>query len=418
MRPDHLYDKTAEPVAFTITVAAARTRCLGGYMSTRIAVIAGCVAAIATVGIQAHDTARAVGSLEAERVQSSARAAKGETEFATSTRLPSLGSSSEALGVNEDGTVIAGHSFDRAGMLYAVKWTLQSGRWIITTLPYPGSAAGRAVNNAGDVVGYGATAPRRAVLWPSTGGYIALGCDSDQTLAHAISARGQVVGGQGPGAVVGPGPSGAAVWQSAQDCRDDLPALAEGWTAFAAAVNGDGTMVGGSGSGSFEGGVPVRWTHVGDQWSIDLLDSRQGRVSAANARGDLAGHVSVPCTSAAGCLRARIWHAAGGARELATLGGADSWARGINADGEVVGLSTSADGVTTAFFWSEARGMVALPVKDARPRPMESATYGLTAPASLLEWMRKGAPSSGWSETPEHRTAGDASDIPLRKLSP
>jgi probable HAF family extracellular repeat protein len=328
-------------------------------MSTGITFVAACVAAVASVATYAHDATVASGVQDTRGFDSITRASKGGsgvTEFATATKLPSLGSNSEALGVNEDGTVVAGHSFDRSGMLYAVKWTLSNGRWVINKLPYPGSAAGRAVNNQGDVVGYGATAPRRAVLWPSGGGYLALGCDSDQTMAHGISAHGQVVVGQGPGA--------AAVWQPPQYCRENLPSLPEGGTSSAAAVNGDGAIVGGSAArNSVEAGIPVRWTSVDGQWQIEALDNRPGRVSAANAAGDLAGQVSVPCAVAGGCIRAVIWYAAGGARELATLGGADSWARGLNAAGELVGASTASNGRNTAFFWSEARGMVELPIK-------------------------------------------------------
>jgi len=41
-------------------------------------------------------------------------------EIATFTKLPSLGSNAEAHAVNEAGTVVVGHSFDRGGLLYAV----------------------------------------------------------------------------------------------------------------------------------------------------------------------------------------------------------------------------------------------------------------------------------------------------------
>jgi uncharacterized membrane protein len=46
-----------------------------------------------------------------------------------------------------------------------------------------------------------------------------------------------------------------------------------------------------------------------------------------------------------------------------TLGGAESWARGINASDEVVGGSTAENCVNTGFFWSEWSGMLKLPVK-------------------------------------------------------
>src|SRR5687768_6999026 len=95
---------------------------------------------------------------------------KGPASFATLVKLPSLGSNAEAHGINDAGTIIVGHSFDRAGFLYAVKWTLQNGTWIITTLPYSGSALARGIDDFGNVVGYGATSPRRPIYWHAGGG--------------------------------------------------------------------------------------------------------------------------------------------------------------------------------------------------------------------------------------------------------
>jgi hypothetical protein len=75
-------------------------------------------------------------------------------EIATFTKLPSLGSNAEAHGVNEAGTVVVGHSFDRGGLRYAVTWTLRNGSWVIAKLPYAGKAAlAHGVSNAGDAVG-------------------------------------------------------------------------------------------------------------------------------------------------------------------------------------------------------------------------------------------------------------------------
>jgi probable HAF family extracellular repeat protein len=44
------------------------------------------------------------------------------------------------------------------------------------------------------------------------------------------------------------------------------------------------------------------------------------------------------------------------------LGGDDSWARAINAQGEVVGASTSPKG-NTGYLWSASTGMLQLPAK-------------------------------------------------------
>ena len=276
------------------------------------------------------------------------------TGFATLVKLPSLGSNAEAHGINDAGTVIVGHSFDRAGFIYAVKWTLQNGTWVISTLPYPGSAVARSVDDAGNIVGYFASFPHRAIYWPAAGGYTELGCATEVAETHAISSDGQVIVGQSAGT--------ATVWYPPDSCTETLSALETGGSASARAVNGDGSIIGGLALlVASQTNVPARWVSVDGQRHIEQLDTRTGAVRGANGPGDLAGHVSIPCAKVDGCLRAVVWHALGGSLDLGTLGGSDSWARDINASGEVVGGSTAANGTNTAFFWSAARGMVQLP---------------------------------------------------------
>src|SRR5688572_21039155 len=118
-----------------------------------------------------------------------------QTSFATLVKLPSLGSNAEAHGINDAGTVIVGQAFDRAGYLYAVTWTMQNGVWAISVLPYPGSAIARGIDNLGNVVGNGATSPRRPVYWPAGGGYTVLGCDGGVAEGQGISATGNVAVG-------------------------------------------------------------------------------------------------------------------------------------------------------------------------------------------------------------------------------
>jgi probable HAF family extracellular repeat protein len=284
----------------------------------------------------------------------SAQKPKGQPSFATLVKLPSLGSNAEAHGVNAAGTVIVGHSFDRAGFLYAVKWTVQNGAWVISTLPYPGSALARGIDDLGNVVGYGATPPRRPLYWPAAGGHTVLGCEGEAGETQAISANGGVVVGH----LVG---GGAAAWNGTAPCTENLPPLEPAGTAAALAVNGDGSIIGGRATqASGAAGVPVRWVLVEGVRQIEQIDSRPGIVRGANANGDLAGQVTVPCTQGS-CVRAVVWYAPGGSYDLGTLGGNESWARDINASGEVVGLSTSATGTNTGFFWSLSTGMLQLP---------------------------------------------------------
>jgi probable HAF family extracellular repeat protein len=287
------------------------------------------------------------------------------SQFATLSQLPALkGSHGEAYAVNQVGSLIAGYSWDRTGRMIPATWRLQNGAWTLTTLPYAASASSavaRAVNDQGDVAGndFPANTPH-AVLWPSSGGFIVLGC-GELGDVYGMSAGGRILVGSGRDVSAGTGR--ASVWQPGS-CREDLPPLVAGGGTTARAINGDGTIVGG-GAGSGTSLVPVRWTRSGGSWQVEQLDSRPGLVFGANAAGDLVGSVQIPCTSASQCHRGIIWYAAGGSRELGTLGGESTSPRAINSAGEVVGLSTLANGTGTAFFWSATLGMRQLPGGDA-----------------------------------------------------
>ena len=224
---------------------------------------------------------------------------------------------------------------------------------MIGTLPYPGSAAAAAgIDNMGNVVGYGGTSPRRPILWPATGGYTLLGCNSDVAEARAISANGQAIVGQGDGRAI--------EWRTPQLCTEGLPPLEAGGYAYAHAVNGDGSIIGGTAAFfSQTTNMPVRWIGLPGGRQIHQLDTRPGAVRGANADGDLAGHVTIPCGLAEGCPRAVIWYATGDSLELGAFGGEKSWLRDINSAGEVAGVITSRTN-STPLFWSPSIGRLQL----------------------------------------------------------
>ncbi len=329
----------------------------------------------------------------------------GSDSFAIVTALPTLARGGEALAVDATGSTVAGHSWDRKDLLHAVRWTLTNGTWRLTDLPWPTDASSviaRALDHARDVAGNDFPGSRsRAVLWPAAGGVAVLGCGSDNGSAsvYRMSARSQLVVGVFRSAEPGVAPT-AAVWRPGGACREDLPPLAAGVEAMAMSANGDGSIVGGIAS-LVPGGpsFPVRWTAMGGAWQIEPLDARSGAVLAANAAGDLAGYVYIePCTSADGCSRAAIWYAAGGSSVLGTLGGEDSWARGINAQREVVGISTSTLGTNTGFFWSTRGGMRQLPftrqsavanaVSDVRADGSR-VVVGMSSASAPIVWVVK-----------------------------
>jgi uncharacterized membrane protein len=282
-------------------------------------------------------------------------------DFATLSKLPALHRRlhGEAYAVDQAGSLIAGFSWDQDGRMNPVTWTLQNGAWTVTKLPVAASATGgeaRAVNDDRYVAGndFAATSPH-AVLWPSTGGFSVLGC-GEPGEAYGISAGAQIVVGVDRRTA----PVTAAVWRPGS-CREELPPLIAGGRARAAAVSGNGTIVGGSAAVDAVGWVPVRWTRVGDTWLIEQLDSRAGEVNGANSTGDLVGRVQVPCAPGS-CSRGVIWYAAGGSREFGAPGGETTIPRAINAAGEVAGLVVLPNGDGYPFIWSEAQGMRRLPV--------------------------------------------------------
>jgi uncharacterized membrane protein len=335
-------------------------------MTMKITRIMACVGALATFALQPQFVGSPI-AVGASPAPAQAKAS-GATPTSTFSTLPSMGGPTEALAVNEAGTIIVGSSWDRRDVWHAVKWTLKNGAWALTDLPRAPSAVSaiaRGVNNAGDVAGNDFPGPiANAVLWPAAGGFTMLDCTNDARpeTVNAISTRAQVV----VGVVGSPGDvRTAAVWRLGAPCREMLPGLVQGKSSEAAAVNGDGTVIGGSAiaAAANDSSVPVRWQKVIGGWLIEQLDVRRGRAAGANATGDLAGSVDVPCASVGGCQRAVIWYAVGGSRELPTLGGKDSWARDVNSTREVVGGSTSPTAGNTGFFWSESTGMIQLPFK-------------------------------------------------------
>jgi uncharacterized membrane protein len=334
-------------------------------MNARVATVAVCLVAAAILALEPPEVvnASAMQARDARSVTLGRGNQPKTTEIATLTALPTLerGVGAEALAVNDDGTVIVGSAWDRHGLLHGVRWSQQDGKWTIAALPTPPDATSAIARGVASTGAGGNDFPgtrSRAIFWPWSGGFQILGCDGDVGRAnvYGISGDGQIV--------VGNTAARAAVWPTTPgSCRVDLPPLAVGLSASVTAANGDGTLVGGT-----SGGFPVRWTLSSGQWQISQLDNRPGWATGANSVGDLAGRVEVPngssgCTLADGCGRAIIWYAQGGALELGTLGGAFSYARDINASGEVVGLSTSPQVGTTGFFWSPSMGMYQLPFK-------------------------------------------------------
>jgi uncharacterized membrane protein len=275
----------------------------------------------------------------------------------TVTALPSLGGASQAGAINDQGTIV-GSSFDAAGVAHAVKWTLPGETWSITQLPGGNGARAEAINAAGDIVG---VKSNRAVLWPGAGGDPFIpGCDTDvgPDAAVAINSGGTAAGYRIDGSL-----GRAVVWRPGQ-CREDLPALADGKSAQASGID-DAGKVSGYARDDADNQWAVRWTFDGTSWSIPekLKDGLHAAAEASNSGGDIAGSACLG-TPPSGCqAHAVLWPAPGDLvrTDLGTLGGQASAAYALNSAKEVVGWSyVFPKPSIRGFIWSAASGMRAL----------------------------------------------------------
>ena len=144
------------------------------------------------------------------------------------------------------------------------------------------------------------------------------------------------------------------------------------------AVTRDGSIIGGGAAHVSQPLVPVRWVVIDGQRQLQQVDTRPGTVRGANESGDLVGTVAIACPAVDGCQRAVIWSASGAVTQLETLGGEFSSAVDINAEGEVVGSSTTSGGVFTPYFWSASTGMLPLPSGTKGPANRGGLPFALS----------------------------------------
>lgn len=264
----------------------------------------------------------------------------------------------------------------------AVFWSHASGG--LTVQPLPGAAPGSeafAVNSAGDVGGTDGTG--RAVIWERSGGTW-----TQRVLPVAPgSSGGGVIGLNDAGEAIGyaaPAGDGAffSVFWDATGAVQALPIpppfdTSAGGGVTTLAISASGHVVGWTNSFTLKG-APVFWARTGTGHQPILLSHLPDHMAEAHAVAEEAGGV-VRVAGVGGAedgLYALRWtlayNAASGAWEeigREQLGAADGWSNarghGINATGDVVGLSMLDQKWGTpqaaAILWRASRSVESLP---------------------------------------------------------
>ena len=252
--------------------------------------------------------------------------------------LGTLGGMSSTAGrINDSGQVVgtSGTTSTPAAESNGFLWTRGEGMIDLGAIPGVERYGPLAINNSGQVVGYGFTSSMRlrAFSWTQSGGMVDLGA-------------GQAVAVSGTGLVVGGGDT-AFLWTEAAG-RVDLGTLG-GPLSAAYAVNDSGQVVGYSMT-SANLNHAFFWTQATGM--VDLHTSAEPYIHSSarsiNAGGQVVGYAYTSDFK----NHAFSWTEKGGMVDLGTLGGANSQAQGVNSSGQIIGWSDTATGERHAVLWN------------------------------------------------------------------
>jgi uncharacterized membrane protein len=279
---------------------------------------------------------------------------------------PGTPQSSQARGVNTDGSVVVGHARHPGLHQDALVWSAGGAVLALPDLhggsPFAGAAD---VSADGSVVVGFALNPagiREATHWTlGAMAFQALGqlAGGDQSEASGVSADGSVVGGLGSAS------GGLSFegfhWTAATGMigLGDLPG--GGFESWVLDVSADGNYLVGS-SATALGLEAFRWSSGSGMVRLDSGPQSLSSAHATSADGStVVGYVFPPTSS---CIEAARWTPAGGWIGLGTMpGSCESLALDVSADGSViVGQTYNAIPATTsrAFLWTSSLGLVRL----------------------------------------------------------
>ena len=252
--------------------------------------------------------------------------------------LGTLGGMSSAAGrINDSGQVVgtSGTTSTPVAESHGFLWKRGEGMIDLGAIPGVERYGPLAINNSGQVVGYGFTSNMRlrAFSWTESGGMVDLGAGQ----ALAVNDTGWVVGGGDT----------AFLWTEAAG-RVDLGTLG-GPLSAAYAVNDSGQVVGYSMT-SANLNHAFFWTKATGM--VDLHTSAEPYIHSSarsiNAGGQVVGYAYTSDFK----NHAFSWTEKGGMVDLGTLGGANSQAQGVNSSGQIIGWSDTATGERHAVLWN------------------------------------------------------------------
>jgi probable HAF family extracellular repeat protein len=267
--------------------------------------------------------------------------------------LPEDATGSIAVAINNRGQV-AGQLSLASGAWEAAIWNSSSGGVTRLGIPTGGFfSSAQDINDTGSIVGVaGMSGGTRAVLWDENGTHLLpLPSGYTSSTAQGINNSGAIAGTADTGYPLPPPypPSVAVVWRDG--VAHVLRPLVDGAAASASDINDAGQVIGNSATTAAPWLVrdAVLWN---DDGPIDLgsLGGNFGLASAINADGVVAGYMTDPATNE---NHAFAWSS--GALTLLDPLADDhlSVALGINAEGQIVGISAVTNGpLGRAVTWT------------------------------------------------------------------
>ena len=197
--------------------------------------------------------------------------------------------------------------------------------------------SGTAINQYGEVVGYGSDALGNLHAFSAANALTDITpVGAGDAAAYGVNGSGEVVGN----ALVN-GNSQATLWS--QGTVQTLGGLG-GPNSYANAINNRSQAAGMATDASGQGRA-VLYSNGGVQ-DVSLPGANWSSAYGINNTGTIAGYAM----SSRGLSQAYTWSAAGGFTNLGTLGGANSYAFGINDAGQAVGNSSVSSGYSHAFI--------------------------------------------------------------------